>query len=262
MTPFRVLLVVLGLALARPSGAAGPAEWTGFRGDAAEAVAAGDPARLHDLAASLETLDEAPAGWTDYWSAYLHYRIGFLADDAGSPAPALETCIRHARAAEDASSGDGPLRAESQALLGVCHSGLAGTGPAASMQHGQRAAMLRDESLLTAPDNPRVLILAGVQDVWTPVQWGGSPERAERQLRRALEHLDREDPAPDWQPRWGHSDAIGHLALALEQLDRPDEARAVLDRARADGRWNGWLDWVRTQIGVADVNRSVDEPLR
>lgn len=254
MTPFRVLLVVLVLALACSSGAAEPAGWSGFRDHAADAVAAGDPARLHDLAASLETLEAAPAGWTDYWAAYLHYRIGFLADDADSPAPALEACVRHARAALDAASGDGPLRAESQALLGACHSGLAGTGPAAGMEHGPPAAMLRDESLLTAPDNPRVLILAGVQDVWTPVQWGGSPERAERQLRRALERLDDEGPAPDWQPRWGRSDAIGHLALALDRLDRADEARALLERARADGRWNGWLDWVRTQVGVDHAN--------
>lgn len=247
-----LLLSLLALGLNHGAAHARSSGWDDVRAGIAEAVATGDAGSLERTVASVDALEGAPDGWKDYWSAYLHYRIGFLAQDAGSPAPALEACIRHARAAVDSTSGDGALRAESQALLGACHSGLAGTGPAAGMEHGPRATMLRDDSLVTAPDNPRVLILAGVQDVWTPVQWGGSPERAERQLRRALERLDEENPAPDWQPRWGRSDAIGHLALALDRLDRPDEARAVLDQARADGHWNGWLDWVRVQIDGDD----------
>lgn len=255
MKPLGTLLFPLALfAASFPASAVGQFDdWTSFRQQAAEAVSTGDPKRLRALAVSLEDLEGAPAGWSDYWAAYLDYRTARLADDKAGLSAALEACLRKARAAADAGTDDSPLRAESQALLGACHASLAGTGGAAGMEHGPRAAMLRDESLLTSPDNPRVLILAGVQDVWTPVQWGGSPERAVRRLQRALQRLDVDSPAPPWQPRWGRIDAIGHLALALGRLDRSDEARAVLERARTEGDWNGWLAWVGWQIHPGDT---------
>lgn len=253
---FPILLAALWMSFSSATATAGTRSWSEFRAELGRAVDAGDTDKVQALLPDLEALDGASAGWPDYWTAYLHYRMALLTGPGDDAVPSLERCIEHAGSAaglEDAH--DDILRPEALALLGACHSSMAGSDPAAGMQHGPRAAMLRDESLLIAPDNPRALLLAGAQDVWTPVQWGGSPERAERRLRRALEGLEAEAASSAWHPRWGRSDAIGHLAIALDRLDRADDARRLLDQARSDGHWNGWLDWVERQRNATPSNR-------
>jgi hypothetical protein len=242
-------LFTLWMSASSAPAAAGTHAWTEFRAEVDRAVDTGNTEALQSLLPTLEGLDGASAGWPDYWAAYLHYRMALLSGMSDDAEPSLEHCIEHAGSAAGLEeSDDDILRAEAMALLGTCHSAMAGKGPAAGMQHGPRASMLRDESLLIAPDNPRALLLAGAQDVWTPVQWGGSPERAERRLNRALERLDAETASSAWRPRWGRSDAIGHLAMALHRLDRDEEARRLLEQARSDGRWNGWLERVENDI--------------
>jgi tetratricopeptide (TPR) repeat protein len=241
-------LLTLAFAFAAASGAAQTDDWTAFREGVAESVARGAGDALAGQINSLETVSGAPDGWTAYWSAYLHYRRALLSEPSGGMVPAMEACLREADSAVESAAEEDALHAESLALLGACHSGLASSGPVAGMKHGPRAGMLRDESLFIAPDNPRVLLLAGAQDVWTPVQWGGSPERAERRLTKALEQFDAVGEALPWQPRWGRSDAIGHLALALDKLDRSDQALALLEQARNDGHWNGWLERIERGI--------------
>ena len=240
--------LMLALTVATASPVAQADDWTAFRENVAESLARGESDALAEPMESLKALTGAPHGWEAYWSAYIHYRRALLADPSEDPAASMEACLQTAEAAVEASIDESALHAESLALLGACHSGLASSGPAAGMQHGPRAGMLRDESLFIAPDNPRVLLLAGAQDVWTPVQWGGSPERAERRLTKALEQFAAVGEALPWQPRWGRSDAIGHLALALDKLDRSDQALALLERARNDGHWNGWLERIKRGI--------------
>lgn len=240
-------MLIFALSVASASALARD-DWTAFRENVAEIVARGESGPLKEQIETLEALSGAPRGWKSYWLSYIHYRRALLANPDEGLAPAMEACLQEAASAVGAAIEESTLHAESLALSGACHSGLASTGSGAGMEHGPRAGMLRDESLLIAPDNPRVLLLAGAQDLWTPVQWGGSPERAERRLKKALARFPAARELPPWQPRWGRSDALGHLALALDALDRRDQALALLDQARAEGDWNGWLNWVDERI--------------
>lgn len=187
--------------------------------------------------------------WRAYWRGYVAWRRAHLADDRTAMKEHLKDCASVLEAAIDRGETSG----ESHALLGGCYGRLAGTGAMAGMRYGGKSQRALDEALLDAPDNPRVLLQAGISDMHTPVQFGGDPERAVRRLREARRRLAEGEPAGrPWQPRWGRIDAAGHLALALLNLERPDAAREVLREAERRGLASQWLDRIGRRIADAE----------
>ena len=123
----------------------------------------------------------------------------------------------------------------------------------AGRRYGSKAQSMLDEALMIAPDNPRVLLAAGINDLYTPAQYGGDIDRAARRLqeaRRALTQRGNPDDAA-WHPAWGMMDIHAHLAIALLQLDRPEDALEVLHDAEEAGLESPWLNSIRNRLEAA-----------
>ena len=220
--------------------------WSSLRSDIQSSVLSADAERLHALSLQLDEWTVEDAVWANYWQAYVAYRLANVESDDNERENHLRRCVDASRLAMDA----GEMSGEARALQASCLGRLAGGGMLSGMRYGSRASAAKEESLIDAPDNPRVLLLAGSSDFYTPVQWGGDIDRAERRLRLALEQLETptaESPEP-WQPQWGRHDAYVNLALVLHRLDRTEEALTLLDRAVEQGLDSGWLQTVRRQI--------------
>lgn len=222
--------------------------WSDFRERAASAVESGEQAALIELQA--ERLDEPaePPEWNAYWRAYLNYRAAYLAGENEPDKERLEACVEAAEQAVERGEDSG----ESHALLGLCYGQLAGTGMMAGMRYGSKAQAALDEALLLAPDNPRVLLSAGINDLYTPAQYGGDVERAERRLSDARDRLaqdvpERQSEAP-WQPNWGALDAHGHLAMAYARLEQPGKALEIIEQAARSGLESPWLEGMRVRF--------------
>lgn len=242
-----VLLIITILAANLAFGEALP--WSQFRERVADAVGQGRHEALVELHEERAEQPAEPPEWNAYWRAYLDYRIAYLGDGEEPDKKRLKACAEQAEAAIEQGEDSG----ESHALLGLCYGQLAGGGMLAGMRYGSKAQSSLDEALLIAPDNPRVLLAAGVNDLYTPTQYGGDIERAERRLKKAREQLAAGSAADGegWQPRWGALDVHGHLATALARLDRPDEAIEVLDQAAEAGLEAPWLSSMRERIAAA-----------
>jgi len=243
----KTLLIIIALSLPLQTAPATPFEWHEFRQRIALAQSAGDVEALETLKSELEAREPEPLQWRHYWRGLIAFRAGTLAWPDGDAKRLFEACIEAAQAAIDTGEESG----ESRGLLGGCYGQLARGGALAGMRYGSKASAETDVALLDAPDNPRVLIFAGIRDLYTPIMFGGDPERAARRLERARQILESSGSGHDdpWRPRWGRVDAYGHLALALNELARPDDARDALEAARAAGIESDWLDGIRHQLG-------------
>ncbi|NBB93628.1 MAG: hypothetical protein GVY32_10725 [Gammaproteobacteria bacterium] len=221
--------------------------WNEFTERAAAAVQGGEQAALIELQAERRDEPVEPREWNAYWRAYLHYRAAYLAGEDEPDKERLEACVETAEQAVESGEDSG----ESHALLGLCYGQLAGTGMMAGMRYGSKAQAALDEALLLAPDNPRVLLAAGINDLYTPAQYGGDIERAERRLSDARDRLaggaEHVGESP-WRPAWGALDAHGHLAMAYARLERPGEALEVLRQAERSGIQSPWLEGMRSRF--------------
>ena len=104
-------------------------------------------------------------------------------------------------------------------------------GPA-SMQAMAKAAKI-------GATNPRVLLLQGVGQFFTPQQYGGGAKPAIATLLRAVEAAKTDAPADSLAPSWGHDDIHTWLGQVYMQNDQFVESAAALKQALAINPDNG-----------------------
>ena len=241
-----VVILLTGLLSQQASSAF--ENWDEVKNQTNSAIQTTDTAALRQIQQQLGNWNAAQTSWVHYWQAFISFRLIDLENDTELKDNAMLDCKQHAEAAINAGESSG----ESHALLGSCLGRLAAVDQSAGMRYGSKANSTQDESLLIAPDNPRVLLLAGLSDANKPVMWGGDIDRAERRLRRALEQLKStntqlKDDSP-WLPNWGLHDAYGHLALALMKLERSDDALALIEEARNNSITSDWLESIANRL--------------
>ena len=96
-------------------------------------------------------------------------------------------------------------------------------GAMAGLRMGAKSLRLLDEAVAAGPENPRVWMLKGVSDLFRPKLFGGSAEKAEVSLKRALALFDKDAPASP-APWWGHAEAYGWLGQVYVKQGRLEEA--------------------------------------
>jgi len=223
--------------------------WEDFRERVSDAAGQGGRDTLMALAKEREDDPAEPVEWNAYWRTYLNYRAAYLDGEQEPDKESLEACTETGQRALDRGEDSG----ETHALLGLCFGQLAGTGMMAGMRYGSKAQSMLDEALVIAPENPRVLLAAGINDLYTPAQYGGDIDRAARRLeaaRQTLSERGQSDQAA-WAPAWGMLDVHAHLAIALIQLDRPEAALEVLHDANEAGLDSPWLKSIREGLETA-----------
>jgi tetratricopeptide (TPR) repeat protein len=120
--------------------------------------------------------------------------------------------------------------------------GLSGN-PLTPMRLGPRSDRLMDAAVKRDSTNPRVWLLRGIGSWHRPRLFGGGTERAERELRRAIELFDADHPATP-APAWGRAEAHAWLGVVLAKGKHVPEARASYDAALAIEPDNQWVSRV------------------
>ena len=219
-----VLLVVPGFGIAQDAPSNG--EWSELTSRLEEVAVEGPVDELRLVRQGLlQLLLEPTAGVSE---ANLRYAIGYVdwrLSNRQSLSPTeqgdlLDDAVTHL---EEALQQE-PQHAEVLAMLGAVYAQQIGRNPERAMVLGTRSG----ESLARAgriePENPRVLVHRAVSAFFTPVEFGGSVETAERLLRLSIAQFDTEARGRPW-PNWGRFEAHVWLGQVLARQERFDEAR-------------------------------------
>jgi len=113
-------------------------------------------------------------------------------------------------------------------------------GPLAGMRLGAKTLRLLDEALAAGPENPRVWMLKGVSDLYRPKLFGGSTEKAEAALTRAIALFASDTPTPP-APWWGHAEAYGWLGQVYMKEGKTEQAKAAYAKALDLQPGNAWV---------------------
>jgi tetratricopeptide (TPR) repeat protein len=125
-----------------------------------------------------------------------------------------------------------PRDAEAHALLGAVYGAQVSGSRLKGMTQGPKISAAFKEAERLAPNNPRVALQKGISLFYVPKAFGGGPEAAERELRRAEALFAREPAGKPW-PNWGRVDVHVWLGRALAEKGDRQGARAAYQRALA-----------------------------
>ena len=117
---------------------------------------------------------------------------------------------------------------------------IGSSGPFAALRLGPRSTRLLGDAVAQGGDNPRVWLLKGIASLYAPKLFGGSPQKAERELQHALS-LFTIDQSKSPAPWWGHAETYGWLGQAYARQGRPADARAAYLSALELQPGNRWI---------------------
>jgi tetratricopeptide (TPR) repeat protein len=87
------------------------------------------------------------------------------------------------------------------------------------------------KALEKSPDNPRVHLLKGMSDLFTPKEYGGGPDVAIKTLSESVELFEKEDIKDSMKPSWGKDEAYTFLGMAYNQKGERDSAEGFFRKA-------------------------------
>jgi tetratricopeptide (TPR) repeat protein len=165
-----------------------------------------------------------------YTLAYINSRLAPILPDSrrGERKALLEEAAEALRQTVRAD----PRDAEARALLGAVYGAQIALSPWKGLTLGPRVSAELDKAERLAPANPRVALQRGITLLFVPAVFGGGPDPAYRELKRAEGLFAREGEDKAW-PNWGRVDVQVWLGRALEQKGDRDGARAAYRRALA-----------------------------
>lgn len=174
---------------------------------------------------------------------YYGYALYRLASRHGCDEEADPRCVwnllERAERALEASAEHGPM-AETHALLASVYGLMIGENPSLGASLGSRIDGLQVDALALGPDNPRVWLLKGIGDFYTPEAYGGGVEPALAALERSARAFETDAPVPP-QPRWGRADVHVWLGQVYQAKGDVDQARVQYERALAIEPSNAWV---------------------
>ena len=176
-----------------------------------------------------------------YTVAYLNWRLSVLAD--GVPDDEQDALLEEAVELLGEELADNDANAEAHALLASVYGLQIGRSPLKGAFLGMRAARASARAMDLEPQNPRVLLLAGIGKLHTPRMFGGGEDRAEALLNRAVAAFRTEPSERPW-PRWGRIDAYAWLGQVAARRGDPDAARRYYRQALEIEPQFGWVRWV------------------
>lgn len=183
--------------------------------------------------------DAGLAAWSHYYLALADYRIaGLLSEESKDQASEhLKVAVEHLKKATEID----PQAAEAYALLSSVYGLQVGLSPMKSMFIGPKVGKAVQKAKQIAPDNPRVVLSAALNDFNTPEMFGGSKEKGLQGFQRAVELFAQQEPTDSIQPVWGHREAYAWLGIAYQDLGELESARAAFEKALEIDPDFGWV---------------------
>lgn len=165
-----------------------------------------------------ETRAEKPNAYLNYWGAFAQYHLYFRAGQ--NQAQAEQALIKGIGLLEAV-----PVKtAEHYALLSLMQGlNLKFAGFLTVVFKATTARQNAEKAVALAPDNLRAHYARGVNDFYTPKQYGGG-KVAVAHLKKAITAPNKPDPSP-YAPSWGKADAYCYLVQAYQAAGQLDLAR-------------------------------------
>lgn len=177
-----------------------------------------------------------------YTLAYVDWRLFPLLDAAPGTKPQGSARLEEAgRQLLDVIKGD-PQNAEALALLSTVYGQMIGTSAWKGITLGPKSSAAIEQALKLAGANPRVALLSGVGAFFAPSMFGGGPDKAEQELKRADSLFSAESPNKSW-PNWGRLDVLAWLGQVLASRGNRDGARALYMQALAAQPDYAWVKY-------------------
>lgn len=87
------------------------------------------------------------------------------------------------------------------------------------------------KALQKEPNNPRINLLKGTSDLYTPEIYGGGPDNAIGYFNKSINLFEKENIKDPIKPSWGKEEAYTFLGIAYKQKKEYDKAREYLKKA-------------------------------
>lgn len=175
-----------------------------------------------------------------FYVGYAEYRLSLLylsQNNKDKSETYLEDAIEHFKLSQ-AKNDTFP---ESYAMMASCFGNMIGLKPWKSVLLGPRSNAALDKASDLGPENPRVWMTKGVNSFYTPKMFGGGKEKAEDELRKAIEFFKTDSIPEPIYPNWGLDEAWAWLGQILQGNNKLDEARACYEKGLEVNPENGWI---------------------
>jgi tetratricopeptide (TPR) repeat protein len=177
-----------------------------------------------------------------YYAALADYRMvnQLPEDNEDRREQVVEDAISHLKRATEIDS----TMADAWALLSGCYGQMMGMNPMQGMSLGPKSSEAMETAKEHGPDNPRVWIIDGTSDFYTPSMFGGDKEQALKKFKKAARLAEEESTDDPLMPSWGHAEAHAWIGLAHMNAERYDQARTAFKTALNINPDYGWVKHV------------------
>ena len=175
-----------------------------------------------------------------YYAALADFRMvnQIPEDDEDRREQVMEDAISHLKRATEIDS----TMTDAWALLSGCYGQI--MNPMQGMSLGPKSNEAMEAAKEHGPDNPRVWIIDGTSDFYTPSMFGGDKEQALKKFKKAARLAEQESIDDPLMPSWGHAEAHAWIGIAHMNAERYDEARTAFETALDINPDYGWVKYV------------------
>lgn len=173
-----------------------------------------------------------------YYLALCEYRLSTLfAATPGEQAECINRTIEHLKGAIELEDNF----SDAHALLASAYGQKLSLKPHLGMVLGPETKRVLEKSKRLDGSNPRVVLIDGISDYYTPAVFGGDKQRAISKMEQALELFAKEEIRDALQPSWGYDEACAHLGVMRQETGDIEGAREAFVKALEVNPNNGWV---------------------
>ena len=173
-----------------------------------------------------------------YYLALCEYRLATLfAATPGEQAESINRTIEHLKEAIELEDNF----SDAHALLASAYGQRLGLKPHLGMALGPETKRVLEKSKRLDGNNPRVVLIDGMSDYYTPAMFGGDKQRAIFKMEHALELFAKEEIRDPFQPSWGYDEACAQLGVMRQEAGDIEGAREAYVKALEVNPNNGWV---------------------
>ena len=173
-----------------------------------------------------------------YYLALCEHRLATLfVATPGEQAESINRTIEHLKEAIELEDNF----SDAHALLASAYGQKLGLKPHLGMALGPETKRVLEKSKRLDGNNPRVVLIDGMSDYYTPAMFGGDKQRAISKMEHALELFAKEEIRDALQPSWGYDEACAQLGIMRQEAGDIEGARKAFVKALEVNPNNGWV---------------------
>ena len=175
-----------------------------------------------------------------YYLAYTDYKLAIIAMDAQNNIE-FDRYIKSATENCEDLLNENEDDVETKALLSGIYGIQIAMNSALGQSLGSKSSMLSAEALGDAPENPRVLLFAGINKLHTPEFFGGSKTKALEYFKKAVNSSENKDSANVSGIDWGYIETLAWLGKTYSAIKDFNSAAETFNKALRIEPEYGWI---------------------